>query len=278
MSLSVVEKGLTMSPDESTAMLVIPAIDLRQGTSVRLAQGNKDAVTIYSDEPVGIAEEFVREGARLLHVVDLDGAFSEANSRNRRVLQDIVRSTNVPVQFGGGVRSVKDVDQLLELGVYRVVIGTLAIESPETLTEMLRLFGPRRVVVGIDAKQGQAVTHGWETAQKVDALTLSRRVAEAGVERIIYTDVGRDGMLTGINIEQTCRIADESGLKVTASGGLSSLEDIRLLAAAARDCKLPRKFALPTARSSGIDSVIVGKALYERHFTLAEALRIAEES
>lgn len=267
-----------MSPDESTAMLVIPAIDLRQGTSVRLAQGNKDAVTIYSDEPVGIAEEFVREGARLLHVVDLDGAFSEANSRNRRVLQDIVRSTNVPVQFGGGVRSVKDVDQLLELGVYRVVIGTLAIESPETLTEMLRLFGPRRVVVGIDAKQGQAVTHGWETAQKVDALTLSRRVAEAGVERIIYTDVGRDGMLTGINIEQTCRIADESGLKVTASGGLSSLEDIRLLAAAARDCKLPRKFALPTARSSGIDSVIVGKALYERHFTLAEALRIAEES
>ena len=259
-------------------MLVIPAIDLRQGKSVRLAQGSKDAVTIYSDDPVGIAEDFAREGARLLHVVDLDAAFSERTSPNRTVLHDILRASNIPVQFGGGIRSVKDIEQLLELGVYRVVIGTLAVESPETLTEMLRLFGPRRVVVGIDAKQGQAVTHGWQTAQKVDALALSHRVADAGVERIIYTDVGRDGMLTGVNIEQTCRIADESGLKVTASGGVSSLDDIRRLATAARDCKLQRKSALPTARSSGIDSVIVGKALYERHFTLAEALRIAEES
>lgn len=257
-------------------MLVIPAIDLRQGKSVRLAQGNKDAVTIYSDDPVGIAEEFVRDGARLLHVVDLDAAFSETSSANRTVLNDIVRATNTPIQFGGGVRSVKDIEQLLELGVYRVVIGTMAVESPEMLSEMLRLFGPGRVVVGIDARQGRAVTHGWETSQSVDALALSRRVADAGVERIIYTDVGRDGMLTGVNIEQTCRIAEESGLKVTASGGVSSLDDIHRLAATARDCRLPRNPSLPAARSSGIDSVIVGTALYERHFTLAEALRIAQ--
>ena len=241
-------------------MLVIPAIDLRQGKSVRLAQGSRDTVTIYSDDPVGIAENFMREGARLLHVVDLDAAFSESNSANRCVLREIIRSTKIPVQFGGGVRTAKDIEQLLELSVYRVVIGTIAVESAETLDEMLRLFGPERVVVGIDAKQGHAVTHGWETSQPVDALALSRRVADAGVERIIYTDVGRDGMLTGVNIEQTCRIAEESGLKVTASGGVSSLEDIGRLA---------------TTRSSGIDSVIVGKALYERHFTLAEAIQVA---
>ena len=241
-------------------MLVIPAIDLRQGKSVRLAQGSRDAVTIYSDDPVGIAEDFVREGARLLHVVDLDAAFSETSSPNRTVFCDIVRASKIPVQFGGGVRSVKDIEQLLELGVYRVVIGTIAVESAEILDEMLRMFGPERVVVGIDARQGRAVTHGWETSQSVDAFELSRRVADAGVERIIYTDVGRDGMLTGVNIEQTCRIAEESGLKVTASGGVSSLEDIARLAA---------------ARSSGIDSVIVGKALYERHFTLAQAIQVA---
>ncbi|HKY30007.1 MAG TPA: 1-(5-phosphoribosyl)-5-[(5-phosphoribosylamino)methylideneamino] imidazole-4-carboxamide isomerase, partial [Pyrinomonadaceae bacterium] len=202
----------------------------------------------------------VREGARLLHVVDLDAAFSETSSPNRTVFCDIVRASKIPVQFGGGVRSVKDIEQLLELGVYRVVIGTIAVESAEILDEMLRMFGPERVVVGIDARQGRAVTHGWETSQSVDAFELSRRVADAGVERIIYTDVGRDGMLTGVNIEQTCRIAEESGLKVTASGGVSSLEDIARLAA---------------ARSSGIDSVIVGKALYERHFTLAQAIQVA---
>ena len=250
-------------------MLVIPAIDLRQGKSVRLAQGSKDAVTIYSDDPVSIAEGFVNDGARLLHVVDLDGAFSESNSRNRSVLHEIIRSTHIPVQFGGGVRTAKDVEQLLEFGVFRVVVGTVAVQSPETLGEMLRLFGPERVVVGIDAKQGQVVTHGWATTQKVDALALSRRVADAGIERIVYTDVGRDGMLTGVNIEQTCRIALESGLKVTASGGVSSLEDIECLTTAARDC------GLANTRRSGIDSVIVGKALYERRFTLDEAISLA---
>jgi phosphoribosylformimino-5-aminoimidazole carboxamide ribotide isomerase len=205
-------------------------------------------------------ETFVRGGAQLLHVIDLDAAFSESNSFNRDVLLGIIRAVDIPVQLGGGLRSIRDVEQVLELGVDRVVIGTVAVESPETLTEMLRLFGAERVVVGIDAKQEQAVTHGWETSQRMDALTLSRRVASVGVERVIYTDVGRDGMLTGVNIEQTCRIAEASGLKVTASGGVSSLEDIKRLA---------------TVSSCGIDSVIVGKALYEGRFTLAEAMEVA---
>jgi phosphoribosylformimino-5-aminoimidazole carboxamide ribotide isomerase len=176
------------------------------------------------------------------------------------VLRKVIQGTDVPIQLGGGLRSTREVKQVLELGVDRVVIGTVAVESPETLAEMLRLFGAGRVVVGIDAKQEQAVTHGWETSPRVDVLTLSRRVASAGVERIIYTDVGRDGMLTGVNIEQTCRIAEASGLKVTASGGVSSLEDIDRLAAVS---------------SCGIDSVIVGKALYEGRFTLAEAMQVA---
>lgn len=241
-------------------MLVIPAIDLRQGRSVRLAQGRKDSVTVYADDPVEIAENFVRDGAQLLHVVDLDAAFSESNSANRDALRSIIHSTDIPIQFGGGLRSTREVEQALDLGVKRVVIGTLAVESPATLAEMLRLFGPKRVVVGIDAKQGQAVTHGWETSQQFDALMLSRRVAAAGIERIIYTDVGRDGMLTGVNIDQTCRIAEASGLKVTASGGVSSLDDIERLTAAS---------------SCGIDSVIVGKALYEGRFTLSAAISLA---
>jgi phosphoribosylformimino-5-aminoimidazole carboxamide ribotide isomerase len=242
-------------------MLIIPAIDLRQGKSVRLVQGRKSAVTVYDDDPVRIAEAFARDGARLLHVVDLDAAFSESSSRNREVLREIIRATDVPVQFGGGLRSSKEVEQTLALGVTRVVIGTLAVESPETLAEIVRRFGAKRLAVGIDASKGRVMTHGWETQQQLEALTLSRQVAAAGVERIVYTDIQRDGMLTGLNIDQTCMIAEASGLKVTASGGVSSLEDLGQLKAAS---------------GCGIDSVIVGKALYEGRFTLAEAMKVAE--
>lgn len=229
-------------------MLIIPAIDLRQGKSVRLVQGRKDSTTVYSDDPVATAETFVREGAELLHVVDLDAAFSESNSANREVLRRIIEATRVPIQFGGGLRSMDDVEQAFELGVARVVIGTLAVEAAEVVRDLVRQFGPERVVVGIDAKDGQVVTHGWETGAQLDALTLARRVATAGVERIVYTDVCRDGMLTGVNIDQTCMVATVSGLKVTASGGVSSIEDLAKLRAAG---------------PCGIDSVIVGKALYE---------------
>ncbi len=240
-------------------MLVIPAIDLRHGKSVRLAQGRKDSVTVYSDNPVRIAESFAGEGAELLHVVDLDAAFSESNFANREVLRQLIKATRIPIQFGGGLRSMNDVEQVFEVGVARVVIGTLAVESPEILRNMVRRFGSKRVLVGIDAKNGQVVTHGWETEQSLDAPTLCCRVAASGVERIVYTDVGRDGMLTGVNIEQTCMIARVSGLKITASGGISSLEGLERLNAAG-DC--------------GIDSVIVGKALYEGLFTLREAIAL----
>ena len=239
-------------------MLVIPAIDLREGRCIRLKQGRKNEVTVYDGQPVEIAQNYQDHGARMLHIVDLDGAFSEPNSRNLQALREIIRKIEIPVQFGGGLRGYKDVEKVIELGVSRVVIGTLAVELPETLAKVVRSFGGDRIAVGIDAKNGQVMTRGWESEGNISALELAQEVATLGVERIIYTDVARDGMLTGVNIEQTCMIARESGLKVTASGGVSSLEDLK---------------RLRTASGCGIDSVIVGKALYEGRFTLKEAMQ-----
>ncbi len=240
-------------------MLVIPAIDLRQGKCVRLTQGRKETATVYDGDPVKVAEDFERDGARMLHVVDLDGAFSESKKRNRDVLRELVRAASIPLQFGGGLRGTEDIEQVIGLGVARVVIGTLAVESPDALAKIVRQFGVQRVAVGIDARNGQVVTRGWETEEQMSALTLARQVAAAGVERIIYTDVQRDGTLIGVNIDQTCLIARASGLKVTASGGVASLEDLEQLRAMSH-CR--------------VDSVIVGKALYEGRFTLPDAIAI----
>ncbi len=241
-------------------MLVLPAIDLRSGRCVRLTEGRKETAKVYDADPLEVAQAFEAAGARMLHVVDLDGAFAEPNSLSRQVLREIVRTVNIPVQFGGGLRNIEDLKKVLELGVTLAVIGTVAVESMDRLKEMVR-FARQQIVVGIDAREGQVVTHGWEKEQTVNAMTLARRVAELGIERIVYTDVQRDGTLTGPNIEQTCNVARESGLKVTASGGVSSLEDLKRLKAAS-EC--------------GIDSVIVGKALYEGRFTLEEALRLMD--
>lgn len=243
-------------------MLIIPAIDLRNGRCVRLAQGRKDETKVYNADPVEVALSFENDGAEMLHVVDLDGAFSEPNSRNRKVLKKIIDTIGIPVQFGGGLRTIEDVFEAIDIGVHRVVIGTIAAESPETLADMVATLGSKIIVVGIDANRGQAATRGWETEAEIDALTLARRVAAIGVERVVYTDIQRDGMLTGPNIEQTSLIARETGLTVTASGGVSSIDDL---------------LKLKAVSESGVDSVIVGKALYERRFTLKEALLAVEE-
>lgn len=239
-------------------MLIIPAIDLRQGKCVRLAQGRKDSATSYDVDPLEIAQSFENDGAQMLHVVDLDGAFGEGQSLNREVAKRIIRSLSIPVQFGGGLRTIDDVEELITAGAARVVIGTLAVESPETLARLVERFGAR-IVVGIDARDGQVMTRGWERRGAVEAVDFAQRVADVGVERIVYTDVARDGMLTGLNIEQTCMVARESGLKVTASGGVSSLEDLRRLS---------------DVSERGVDSVIVGKAFYEGRFTLKDALQV----
>jgi len=240
-------------------MVIIPAIDLRKGKCVRLAQGRKESATIYDDDPVRVAKDFELAGAQMLHIVDLDAAFSDGASLNHRLLCEILQTIEIPVQFGGGLRSVADVKSAIDLGVTRVVIGTLAVESPETLEKLVRTFGRDHIAVGIDAKDGEVMVRGWEQHGKMRAVELARGVAEAGVERIVYTDVARDGMLSGVNIKQTLAVARESGLKVTASGGVSSLEDIKRL----------RQLS-----SFGVDSVIIGKAFYERRFTLREALAL----
>jgi phosphoribosylformimino-5-aminoimidazole carboxamide ribotide isomerase len=240
-------------------MLIIPAIDLQNGKCVRLSQGRKDAPTVYDEDPITVAKDFELAGAQLLHIVDLDAAFSDSGSPNRGLLGQIIDAIEIPVQFGGGLRTAKDVEEIIKLGVRRAIVGTMAVESPETLADLVREFGDwgsDRIAVGIDAKDGEVMVRGWEQRGKIRAAELAGTVAQAGVERIIYTDVARDGMLVGPNIEQTRLLACESGLKLTASGGVSSLADLERL-----------KHLAPF----GVDSVIVGKALYERRFTLAEA-------
>lgn len=251
------EQNVWEDPD-TQLMLIIPAIDLRHGKCVRLAQGRKEAATAYDRDPIAVAQAFEADGARMLHVVDLDGAFGEGQSANRAVAKRIIHSVSIPVQFGGGMRTIDAVEELILAGANRVVIGTLAAESPEILGTLVKRF-EAKIVVGIDAREGQVMTRGWEKPGQISAVQLGRRIARVGVERIVYTDVARDGMLSGPNIEQTCLIARETGLKITASGGISSVDDIR---------------RLETVSECGVDSVIIGKALYEGYFTLKEALGI----
>ena len=240
-------------------MIVIPAIDLRNGLCVRLLQGRKSEVTVYNEDPIAVAKEFATAGAEMIHVVDLDGAFNEAGSPNRAVVKRIVETVNVPVEFGGGIRSLDDVQQLCDAGVARVVLGTLAAESPELLKEFVSRFASK-ICVGIDARDGRVMTRGWEASTPVMAVDLARAVAGCGVERIIYTDIARDGMLSGPNIEQTLAVVRAADVRVTASGGVSSLDDIKRL----RDTD-----------EAQLDSVIIGKALYEGKFKIEEAIRVA---
>jgi phosphoribosylformimino-5-aminoimidazole carboxamide ribotide isomerase len=240
-------------------MIVIPAIDLKNGVCVRLMQGRKSDVTVYNDDPVAVAKEFASAGAEMIHVVDLDGAFSETDSPNRAVVRRMLETVNVPIEFGGGVRSLEDAQLLNDEGVTRIVLGTVAAESPDSLKEFVVRFSSK-ICVGIDARDGRVMSRGWETATTLDAVDLARSVAACGVERIIYTDIARDGTLVGPNIEQTLAVVRAANVRVTASGGVSSLDDIKRL----RD-----------ADNSRLDSVIVGKALYEGKFKLEEAMRVA---
>lgn len=239
-------------------MLVIPAIDLKNGSCVRLVQGRQTDVTVYDEDPIEVARQFARAGAQMIHVVDLDGAFKGGGSPNRAVLKKIVATVDVAVEFGGGVRSIDDVQELCDAGVARVVLGTVAVESPELLNNLVARYS-EKICVGIDARDGEVMTRGWESGTRTTAIDLARSVVAAGVQRIIYTDIARDGMLTGPNIEQTLAVARAANVHVTASGGVSSLDDIERL----RD-----------AGEKLLDSVIVGKALYEQKFKLEDAIKL----
>ena len=241
-------------------MIVIPAIDLKNGLCVRLMQGRKSDVTVYNDDPVAVAKEFAAAGAEMIHVVDLDGAFSETDSPNRAVVKRIVESVQVAIEVGGGIRTIEDAQALATQGVARIVLGTVAAETPDSLKTYVERISSK-ICVGIDARDGRVMSRGWETPTSLEAIDLARTVASCGVERIIYTDIARDGTLVGPNIEQTLAVVRAANVCVTASGGVSSLDDIKRL----RD-----------ADESRLDSVIVGKALYEGKFTLEDAIRAAD--
>ena len=242
-------------------MIIIPAIDLRGGRCVRLTQGQASAETVYSENPVAVAKQWYEAGAEMIHIVNLDGAMNLDDSKNIRVMSDILYQINLPIQFGGGVRALDEVQRLDELGVTRIVVGTAAIENPQLLQALLDDFGST-IVVGIDAREGKVALRGWQKTADMTAVDLALKVADMGVERIVYTDIARDGMLSGINLDATREIAELSGLKVTASGGVATLEDI---------------YAVKELEEFGVDSLIIGKALYEGVFTLEEALDAADE-
>jgi phosphoribosylformimino-5-aminoimidazole carboxamide ribotide isomerase len=243
-------------------MLVIPAIDLKAGQCVRLTEGREASAKVYDRDPVEVASSYESEGARLIHIVDLDGAFLGVTSKNQEIVRRIVREVKIPVEVGGGVRSIDDVRMLLDdIGARYVILGTLAVENPHELEAAISRFGDA-IVVGIDARDRSVATHGWVEATRIDAVELARQVAALGAARIVFTDISRDGRLEGLNIELTRGIAEASGIRVTASGGVSSLEDIERL------CDL---------EPYGVDSVIVGKALYEGRLTLQAALGRARE-
>ncbi len=238
-------------------MIIYPAIDMKDGRCVRLLQGRAEDVTDYGD-PCEVARRWAQAGARWIHLVDLDGAFS-GQGKNREVIARIAQEQSVPVQLGGGIRTMADVEDRLErVGVSRVILGTAAVENPRLVKEACRAY-PGRVAVGIDARDGFVAVRGWTERSDVPALELARRVRDAGVETVVYTDISKDGMMQGPSIEQTARMVRESGLRVIGSGGVSSLADIGAL------------------KEVGCAGVITGKALYSGAFTLAQALGYEED-
>lgn len=242
-------------------MIVFPAIDIRGGRCVRLIEGRFDKETVFADNPVDMARKWAVAGAEYLHVVDLDGALA-GKSVNLEVVRTIIATVNIPVQLGGGIRTLANIEQVLNAGVSRVILGSVAVRSPELVREACRQFGSQ-IVVGIDARDGQAAVDGWEVSGGVGAEELARKMAAAGVARIIYTDISRDGTLQGVNVAATASLAKAAGIPVIASGGVKSIDDITALKAANAE--------------GGIEGVIVGKAIYTGAVDVAAAIRLAKE-
>lgn len=240
-------------------MIVIPAIDLKEGKCVRLEQGLMERDTVFCDNPADQAREWQRQGAELLHIVDLDGAFA-GEPKNRSAIEVIVAALTIPTQLGGGIRDLPTIEAYLTLGIGRVIIGTAAQRNPELVEEACRLF-PGRIVVGIDAKNGMVAVQGWAEVTGVTAVELAKRFEGYGVEAIIYTDISRDGMMQGPNIAATRELAEAITIPVIASGGVSSLADIATLMA---------------IESSGVTGVITGKAIYTGAIRLSEAIALTK--
>ncbi|WP_152205212.1 1-(5-phosphoribosyl)-5-[(5-phosphoribosylamino)methylideneamino]imidazole-4-carboxamide isomerase [Marinobacter changyiensis] len=236
-------------------MLIIPAIDLKDGKCVRLRQGRMEDSTVFSDDPVDVATRWVDAGARRLHLVDLNGAFA-GEPVNGEIVRAIARKyPELPIQIGGGIRSAETIEAYLQAGVQWVIIGTKAVKEPEFVTDMCRRF-PGHIIVGLDAKDGLVATDGWAEVSEVKATDLAKRFANDGVEAIVYTDISRDGMMQGVNVEATAALAEACGIPVIASGGVTNIDDLMQLADVA---------------DRGILGAITGRAIYEGTLDVAEA-------
>lgn len=237
------------------SITIYPAIDMRGGNCVRLLQGDYGKETIYGDSPFHMAQRFASEGAEWIHMVDLDGAKDGKRVNDRFVIEAAQNLSDVKIQIGGGIRSEEDILHYLENGVDRVIIGSIAVSNPEFAIDMIQKYGAK-IAVGIDAKNGYVATHGWLDTSELKAVDLGKRFADAGAETFIFTDIATDGTLAGPNIAAVCEMAAVTGKNVIASGGVSSLADLKAL-----------------SQAKGIGGAIVGKALYEKRFTLKEALQ-----
>ena len=241
-------------------MLLIPAIDLKEGKCVRLRQGRMEDDTVFSDDPVAVAAKWVEQGARRIHLVDLDGAFA-GKPKNAGVIHDIVKAfPDVPVQIGGGIRDEDTIQGYLNAGVQYVIIGTKAVTEPHFIANVGVEF-PGHIIVGLDAKEGKVAIDGWSKLSKHDVIDLAQQFEDDGVESIIYTDISRDGMMSGVNVEATAKLARAIHIPVIASGGITNIDDIHALGKVAED---------------GIMGAITGRAIYEGTLNFAEAEKIAE--
>lgn len=239
-------------------MLLFPAIDIKNGQCVRLRQGSFQDVLVYSDIPLKIAKQWEACQASFIHIVDLDGALV-GHSVNDEVIKQIVAEVKIPVQVGGGIRTIKDIENKLNLGIERVIIGTKAVKDPAFIKEAIATFGAKRIVIGIDAKDGMVAIEGWEKVSNFQAVNLALEMKKYGVKTIVYTDISKDGMLQGPNIAHTKEMAEATGLDIIASGGVSSLKDLEML------------------EEIKVYGAIMGKALYENKIDLKKAVSLFEK-
>ncbi|HET9176222.1 MAG TPA: 1-(5-phosphoribosyl)-5-[(5-phosphoribosylamino)methylideneamino]imidazole-4-carboxamide isomerase [Pseudolabrys sp.] len=239
------------------AVILFPAIDLKEGIAVRLEQGDMARATIFHRDPAAQAHAFEQQGFQYLHIVDLDGAFA-GKPMNAAAVDRILETVSVPVQLGGGIRDTATVESWLDKGISRVIIGTAAVRDPPFVKQAARDF-PGRIVVGLDARDGKVAVEGWAETSQLSALDIARRFEDVGVSAIIYTDISRDGMLQGLNLDATVALADEVSIPVIASGGVASIEDIK---------------ALVAPRAKKLAGAIVGRALYDGRVDAAEALKL----
>lgn len=240
-------------------MIIFPAIDLKNGQCVRLFKGDMNQVTVFNNSPAAQALEFEKQGFRYLHLVDLDGAIAGA-SANVEAIKSIIAAIKIPIQLGGGIRSLAAIEKWLELGVSRVILGTIAAKNPEIVKEACAKF-PNRIMVGIDAKDGFVATEGWVEASTVKTLELAKKFEDCGVAAIIYTDISRDGTLTGFDYEGTKALAQNLKIPVIASGGMSCLDDVKKVA---------------QLEEFGVNGVIIGRALYEKKILLEDLRRFLQ--